>query len=133
MKKPSKTTVHEASHAVIAHQLGLKVVEIVVEGNEVGHCDSERSGCPITDACIMLAGHEAEILWFDADPRLFPDVDFKNLKKIKVSTTGCNIVRDPIIAFLKAHKKLIWHVARELDKRKMISRRVFLKLVREVK
>lgn len=131
MVRPSAVSVHEAAHAVVTHQLGLKAMGLEKINDDEGFSDNEHPECPVTAATIILAGHEAEILWLGQDPKMFPAEDLKNLEQLGVSITGCNIVRDPIIKFLRSHKKLIWSVAHELDKRKKVSRRLFLKLVRE--
>ena len=129
--KESVSSVHEASHALIAHKLGQRVLKLSIENGEKGFCDYEiNMNCPITIATIILAGHESEILWFDAEPEMFPEEDLKHLEEISVSITGCNIIRDPIIAFLKEHEYLIGTIASVLDRKKKIDRKEFLNIVK---
>ncbi len=118
---PSATAVHEAAHAVVAYILGYKVLEIVVLPDKSGYCrilfrSPWKNECPITATNILIAGHEAEVLWRGRKLTSMPASDLKMLQRLGVSWTGINIQRDKLRKFLRNWKRTIFTVAVMVDK-----------------
>lgn len=132
--KPSSTAVHEAAHAVVAYILGYKVLEIVVRPDRSGYCNIRfraprnkrvkwNAECPITMANILMAGHEAEVLWCGRPLTSMPSSDLGDLKKLGISWTGINIQREQLRKFLKKWKVTLFTVARMADKGRITGRK----------
>ncbi len=127
MSRPSHTALHEAAHAVVAYILGYKVKEIVVNPDGTGYCTifyriGRHKECPITMVNILLAGHEAEVLWCRRKLTEMPSGDLRMIAGLGVSWTGINIQRDPLRKFLRRWKKTIWEVAAMADKGRIAGR-----------
>jgi len=139
MKKPDKVSVHEMSHAIIAHGLGQKVVGIELRDDDVGQENSGfidvhyKTRDPVIISSVALAGHEADMLWYGAKNVMFPAEDFEMLMDMKVTMQGANLLRESVVKYLKQEKKLIFALARKLDIKRKMSRHMFLKIIREVK
>ena len=132
MKKPSSISLHEMSHAMVAHGLGQRVGLIRLIEDDVGYTDiGMKISDPIIKSSIAIAGHEADTLWYGAHSIEFPENDYNLLVDMGVTMRGANILRSEVIGFLKKHKKLIFALARELDERRKIGRNTFLRIIRE--
>ncbi len=133
MSKPSTVALHEAAHAVVAYLSGVRVLEVVITGEGTGFCNVSavgRKACVIVDACITIAGHEAEVLWCGRDVTIMPLGDLTDLSRMKLSWTGCGIVRRSVSACLKNWKRTVWEVARELDNRGRLTERRFVGIIK---
>lgn len=131
MRRPSITAIHESAHALIAHLLGEKVSEIAVKEDETGYTAIHHSGDKVIQTCVMIAGHEAEVLYCGRDIHSVPSSDWNTLSKIKTSSTGANIVRREVVRCLKGNKRTLFHLARIIDERKKVTRRIFLREFRK--
>ena len=134
MRRPSDTALHEAGHAVVAYILGYKVLDVVVHQDRTGYCNVRfrvprdkrakwRAECPITVANILMAGHEAEVLWCGRKLTSMPSSDLGDLKKLGISWTGINIQREQLGKFLRKWKTTVFEVARMADKGRLTGRR----------
>jgi len=125
-KKPTPTSIHESAHAITAHLLGEKVDRLVNEG-ETGYASIFHCKDKVIRTAVVIAGHEADVLWCGAKVTIVPYHDWKALDKIGTSSIGANIIREPLVKFLKGNKRVIFHIARVLDERGEMSRRIFLR------
>ena len=135
MKKPSKCAVHEISHALVAKGLGCKIKEVCLIDEETGYAESairKENGLPydkVIISSISIAGWVSEILWFGADENYFPDDDLRSLQKIGTTGIGVALIRVEVEKYLKMNKKLIFTLARELDKKKRLTGRMISRIV----
>lgn len=138
MKIPSHTSIHEIGHALVAYALCEKIVEIVKEGDGRGYCkiyhikNKYRIKDKIKMSCVMVAGHFAEVVFCKQDIKFWPEEDHKALQKIGTTIEGVNVIKEPIIKFLKRHKNTIFHLALILDEKGRIGRNTFYRLLRDL-
>lgn len=132
----SDTAIHEAAHAVIGHALGLHVhsLSVVKKGDAFGHVvfSWRKKPCPVVISAMFMAGHEACVLWCGHAAHRVPRQDWKDMGKAGVSARGAGIVRPELLRALRQYKRVIFAVARELERSGRMSRRKFLAVVKGV-
>lgn len=132
----SDTALHEAAHAVIGHALGLHVcsLSVVRKGDALGQVvfSWRKKPCPVVMAAMLMAGHEACVLWRGHKVDRVPGSDWDAVRRAGVSVTGVRLVRPELLWALRQYKKLIFAVARELDQSGRMSRRKFLAVMKGV-
>ena len=124
--------VHEACHAIVAHVFGFKVYKVTVRESKnwfSGRALMEVPVCPVLDSFVTLAGSAGEVLWQTRKSGEVSVDDWKEMRRRRISGIGMALVIPQLNKLLKKNKKVIYRVAKALNKKGTLLRKEFLELL----
>ena len=127
MKKTSKarfwsTCIHEASHAIMAVFLRIRVGKVWArESDAAGRCYFFINADKVQKVAILLAGSVGEQLWAKRRNLYITKDDFLDIRRLKISESGMMFLHPRVKEVIRAHKKDVFKLANVLRVSKLLS------------